>query len=411
VRRAPTAAAALVALLVLAAPAAAAAGPPHLTARSAFLVQPDTRDVVYARNADQPRAMASTTKLMTALLALERLDLSDVLTVVPYTPGPAESLAGLKPGERISAADLLRALLLPSGNDAAETLAVDIAGSQSRFVALMNQRARELGLRSTHYANPVGLDQPGNRSSARDLVELALVLRRNAFFRRTTNEPRATLHLRDGRRLVLVNRNTLVGRVPYVDGVKTGHTLDAGYVLVGSATRDGVNVVSVVMGEPSEAARDADTLALLRYGLARYRRVLPVAGRARLAVAKVADQGSARVALVAARPVSLVVRRGERPRVRLVGVPSDVSGPLAAGTPEGGAEVVAGGRVLARVPLVTARAVRAASVGQRLRSWLGRTATVVLLIALLACTVQLVLLRRRVVRRRRRSATGEAEAT
>ncbi|TML03260.1 MAG: D-alanyl-D-alanine carboxypeptidase, partial [Actinobacteria bacterium] len=134
-----------------------------------------------------------------------------------------ESLMGLRTGERLTVADLLRGLLIVSANDAAVTLANDIAGSQKAFVRMMNRRARELGLHDTHYANPVGLDAPGNYSSAADLVKLALVLRQRAFFRATTNLATATLrsgsHVRH-----LVNRNDLVRTVPLVNGVKTGHT-------------------------------------------------------------------------------------------------------------------------------------------------------------------------------------------
>src|SRR2546423_6662048 len=180
----------------------------------------------------------------------------------------------LRTGERLTVADLLRGLLIVSANDAANTLAVDIAGSKRSFVAMMNRRARQLGLHDTHYANPVGLDAPGNYSSAADLVKLTLVLRQRSFFRATTNLATVTLH--SGSRVRhLVNRNALVREVPYVNGVKTGHTNNAGYILVGSATRNGVTLVSAVLGDGSDEARDSDSLRLLRYGLARYRRPLP----------------------------------------------------------------------------------------------------------------------------------------
>ena len=230
---------ALVAVLLGAVSATAA--PPRISARNAFLVQPDTRDVVYARAPGERRPMASTTKLMTALLTLERRKLGRLVTAAPYSPVGPESVVGLRAGERLTTADLLRALLLPSANDAAATLAIDIAGSRSRFVALMNRRAGQLRLDDTHYANPIGLDEAGGYSSARDLVELALILRRDPFFRKTVDRPRALLRSGSHRRVV-VNRNDLVGRVGFVDGVKTGHTLGAGYVLVGSAPprrRDG----------------------------------------------------------------------------------------------------------------------------------------------------------------------------
>lgn len=399
IRRATRAAAAgLAAAAVLAAPAPAA--PPELSARAAILVEESSGDVLYARNPDARREIASTTKLMTVLLTLERAGLGDVLTAAPYRAAPAESVLGLRAGERLTVADLLRAALLPSANDAAQTLAVGIAGSRGGFVGLMNRRARELGLAGTSYANPIGLDDPRNRSTARDLVTLARTLRRNRFFRRTT--ARARLTLRSGARpRTIVNRNLLVGRDPEVNGVKTGHTSAAGYVLVGSATRDGVTVLSAVLGEPSEAARDADSLALLDYGLDQYRRVVAVRTRQRLAVARVADQGAERAVLVAARPVRLVVRRGEPLVVRVLGAPKVVEGPLRAGARQGTVEVRRAGRVAARVALVTAASVPAPSATERMRAWLRRPATVVLLTALVLCSLLLVSLRLRAVRMRR----------
>lgn len=395
-------AAAILGVLALAlAPAAApAVAAPRLSARSAFLVQPDTRDVVYARREGARRPMASTTKMMTALVALDRFKLSDTLTVAPYPATPGESVAGLRAGERLTFADLLRALLLASANDAAATIAVDAAGSESRFVAEMNRRAQALGLRDTRFANPVGLDEPGNYSSARDLVELALVLRGNAFVRRTMDRPAALL--RSGSRpRTVVNRNDLVTRYPFVTGVKTGHTSDAGYVLVGSARRGGVSVVSAVMGEPTLAARDADTLALLRYGLRRYRRVTPVRRGRVIARLPVRDQGDARAALAAKASLGAVARRGERLRVRYAGLPEDVEGPLPAGARMGEVQLLRRGRVVGRTALVTARSVPRATIAQRARAWAGSGWTITALGILAIGTVSLVLLRRRVVRLRR----------
>ena len=207
---------------------------------------------------------------MTAYLALRNLPLSRRLTSPPYSPVLGESVLGLVPGERETVHDLVYGMLLPSGNDAAVRLADGVAGSVPQFVAMMNRAAVRLGLRDTHYATPVGLDSPGNYSSARDLVRLVSVLRRDPRFRRITNTPRATL--RDGARVRhVVNRNDLVLEVPWVNGVKTGHTVDAGYVLVASATRHGVTLISVVLGAPTIAARDSGSLALLRYGVSRYR--------------------------------------------------------------------------------------------------------------------------------------------
>lgn len=386
------------ALALGAASAPAAVRPPAIAAPAAILVEPQTQDVVFARRAGARRPIASTTKLMTALLTLERARLSDVLTAAPYAAMPGESLMGLRAGERLTVADLLRGLLIVSANDAANTLATDIAGSRRAFVALMNRRARELGLRDTHYANPVGLDQPGNYSSAADLVKLTLVLRQHAFFRRTTDLGSATV--RSGARVRhLVNRNDLVRRVPYVDGVKTGHTNGAGYVLVGSATRHGVTLVSAVLGDPSQATRDSDSLRLLRFGLSRYRRLTALRGGQVLARAALKFRDG-HVDLVAARTVQRVARTGERVTTRVVGAPAQVEGPLDAGARVGTIEVRQRGRVVARVPLVTARNVAAPSLAQRVSGYLGRGSTRAVLAVLALCSLYLAVARRRSARRR-----------
>lgn len=394
--RARLAVLAVAACCATAAPALAAP-PPTLTAEAAFLFQPDTRDVIYAKRAKDRRAIASTTKLMTALVGLDELDLRRTYSLPSYTAAAAESVVGLQGGERMTFADLLRAMLLPSGNDAAYAIALLSSGSVGAFVKAMNRRARELGLRNSRFATPVGLDEAGNYSSAEDLVKMALLLRRSSFVREILARPRATL--RSGRRpRVVENRNTLVGRYPFVDGVKTGYTLDAGNVLVGSATSDGVSVVSSVLGAPSENARDADTLALLRYGLGRYERRTAVRALQVLSRVPVAEQGDARAELAAERTLRVVARKDERLRTRVVGAPASVEGPRAAGTRVGKVEVLRRGEVVATTALVIGRAVPRATAPQRVKAWVGRTGTLVLLGFLVGCTVLLVLLRRRVVR-------------
>jgi serine-type D-Ala-D-Ala carboxypeptidase (penicillin-binding protein 5/6) len=399
------------ALLAIPAPRAAAAAasrPPAVRAPAAILVEPATRDVVYARNADQRRPIASTTKLMTALLALERLPLDDVLSAVPYDASPAESVAGIRAGERLTVRDYLRALLVQSANDAAQTLAVRVAGSRKAFVALMNRRARQLGLHDTHYMTPVGLDVPGNYSTASDLVKLALVLRTHAFARETTDLPSVTIGT-GSRTRTFRNQNGLVRTVPWVNGVKTGHTHGAGYVLVGSGTRDGVTVLSAVLGDPTDTAREQDSLALLRYGLGRYHLVHPVTKGRRYAAARLTyrDQD---VPLVASRTIGLVTRRGERPRITVTGAPAKVDGPVAQGTRVGTIVVRRRGEVVDRVALVTGEAVSAASAVQRLQHLIG-SAVVLLLLAIFAGgSLGLVLLRRRAVRRRRGPVGGTETA-
>ena len=264
------------AIVLVAAPgsADAADGPPRVpTAQAAIVVDGVDGTVMFAKRPDAERSIASTTKLMTALLSLEEANPRDVFTAPAYSAMPAESRINLRAGERMTVQDLLEALLLESANDAAVDLAQNIAGSREAFVEQMNERASELGLEHTNYANPIGLDDPGNYSSARDLASLARHLLRNRRFARIVDSPQATLesgsHVR-----VIQNRNDLLAAYPWVNGVKTGYTTNAGNVLVGSAARSPrARVISVVMGEPTEAARDADTLTLLRWGLDRFSRV------------------------------------------------------------------------------------------------------------------------------------------
>ena len=396
--------AALAALLTFAlAPSAGAqtrARAPSVQAKAAIVMEASTGDVLYSRNAGQRRSIASTTKLMTVLVALQRDDLDDVFSAVNYSASPIESQIGLRPGERMSVRDLLRATLLPSANDAAATLAVGTMGSVDSFVEEMNRRAAALGLRDTNYANPVGLDDPANYSSARDLARLAIRLRRFDFFRRTVDLPVATLRSGARKRTVL-NRNTLVRRIDAVNGVKTGRTNRAGYVLVGSASRSGVTVVSVVLGEPSERARDADSIALLRYGLNGYDAVTALPEGRVLARVPLRYRDGEFVNVIAGATFRRVLRSGTRTSVRVTGLPKEVDGPLPRGTRVGTATVRRGAEVLARVPVVTARPVQEAGLGTRLDDLLGRPETLVALLLLLACSLPLLLLRRRAMNRRR----------
>ncbi len=312
------------------------------------------------------------------------------MRAVNYAAGAAESRIDLRPGERMAVADLLRALLLESANDAAETLAVRGTGSLDAFVARMNREARDMGLAHTQFANPVGLDDPGNHSSALDLARIARRVLANDFLAGTVDMPRARLTT-GARTRVIANRNRLIARHPSVDGVKTGHTQSAGYVLVGSATRKGARLVTVVLGDPSEAARDADTLALLRYGFSRYRRVPAVRRGATLAHAQVEHYGDREVRLVAARRVSVTAREGQRVRT-VVEAPGKLGGPLAAGAQVGTVRVFRGPRLVRSVPLVTADAVPKA--GFLRRAW-----GLVLPVAMVSAGIALWL----AVRRRRRA--------
>jgi D-alanyl-D-alanine carboxypeptidase (penicillin-binding protein 5/6) len=329
---------------------------------------------------------------MTALLTLEELPLGRRLRAAPYSARAVESQIGLRPGERMAVRDLLRALLLESANDAAETLARGAGGSVRRFVSRMNDRAAELGLVHTHYSNPIGLDQPGNFSSALDLARLSLKLLRNRTFAHIVDLPSA--RLRTGSRpRVVNNRNDLVARVPWIDGVKTGHTNQAGYVLVGAGARKGARLVSVVLGAPSETARDQDTLALLNYGFALYRRVRVARAGVKVTSARVRFYGDRKVALVPRAGAAVSVRRGERIETK-INAPKELGGPLDAGSRVGRLTVFRDGKPIRVIPLLTAAAVPEAGVTRKIAH---HPAALIAIFALLALAG--VRLRRGVARR------------
>ena len=352
------------ALAVLAlCPARAAASqpqPPDIPAKAWLLIDADDHTRLAAHNPDESRAMASTTKLMTAYLSLRELPPKKMLTAPAYHPIPGESLLGLEPGERMTARDLLYGLLVPSGNDAAVTLADGVAGSTEAFVVQMNKAARRLGLDETSYANPIGLDAAGNYSSARDLANLALTLRRNALFRRIVNTPQITLHSGDHPRTI-ENHNDLVISHPWINGVKTGYTPDAGNVLVASGTQTGVTLLSVVMGAPSIPVRDSDTLRLLDYGFSLYSRRQAVRPGEQLASARVPN-ADARVPLEARGGLSATVRRGQHIDVTLH-APRSIEAPVHRGQQVGVARATLAGEPVGSVPLVAGRGVKPAPAG------------------------------------------------
>ena len=218
-----------------------------------------------------------------------------------------------------------------------------MGGSRGAFVRAMNVRAQQLGLRDTHYANPIGLDEPGNYSSARDLVRLTLRLRAFEFFRRTVAREQVTLHSGDRPR-TLENRNGLV-RLPQVNGVKTGHTQQAGYVLVGSGRKDGITLISVVLGAPSVAARESDTRRLLAWAFTLYRRVRAVAPGEVLARAPIRYRRGAVLDLVAGDNARrFVVRRGQALRRCGLETPAEVEGPIRRGQALGKLKICRGER-------------------------------------------------------------------
>jgi D-alanyl-D-alanine carboxypeptidase (penicillin-binding protein 5/6) len=232
----------------------------------------------------------------------------------------------------------------------------------------MNAEATKLGLTETHYSTPVGLDEPGNYSSANDLTKLAALLLQNKLFAKAANSASATLKTGDEPRTIY-NRNLLVGSVPYVTGVKTGHTLDAGYVLVGSGTQHGTTLISAVLGTPSEAARDDDTKALLDYGFSLYTPATPVKKGAELASPEISyDRGE--LPLVAARAVPVSTRPGQKIATK-VDAPDEIKSDVDDGQRVGVVQVTVDGRPAGTSALLATKAVGKASTFDKVKALAG----------------------------------------
>jgi D-alanyl-D-alanine carboxypeptidase (penicillin-binding protein 5/6) len=385
--------AAVLALATLWPATAAALAPPALSVRGAILVEESTGRQLYgvAPNAELP--IASTTKMMTALVTLQHVrHLDTVFTAPNWYASSMDSQIGLVPGERMTVHDLMLALMLPSADDAAEDLAYNVGGgSVSRFVGMMNADARALGLRHTHYSTPIGLDTPGNYSSASDLVKLAsFELQHNRFLARIVAEPSAQLDTGPAR--YVVNRNDLVGH-DSIFGVKTGHTSGAGYVLVAAARRNGMTLFSAVLGTDSEDSRDANTLSLLNWGFDNFHMQTLLHSGAVLARPTVKDQPGQHAAVIAGAGYSSVLQNRTAVSVKPF-VPRELAGPLRWHAVVGYALVRAGGRTVKRVPLLLAKRLPAVSSLTLAARFITRPFTLFAVLVLLGLAAGLIVRRR-----------------
>ena len=233
-----------------------------LSAQSAVLMDADTGRVLHEKNADQQRLIASTTKIMTALVICEQCNVLDRVRIPKEAVGVEGSSMYLQEGEVLTVQELLYGLMLRSGNDAAEALAIYCGGTVEGFAQLMNDKARQLGLEDTHFENPHGLDSPGHYSTAKDMAKLASYAMNNPIFAKTVSAKSVTVGQR-----VLQNHNKLLWQVEGADGVKTGYTKAAGRILVSSAVRQGRRLIAVTMNAPDDWQ---DHKALLEQGFSQY---------------------------------------------------------------------------------------------------------------------------------------------
>ena len=332
-----TAAALLAAVLFLPVEASA------VSARNAYVLDAVSGRVMYEKAADQQSLIASTTKIMTALVVCEQTNVLDRMRIPKEAVGIEGSSMYLKEGEVLTIQELLYGLMLSSGNDAAVALAIYCGGTVEGFVEMMNDKARVLGLWGTHFENPSGLDAPGHYSTARDLGVLAAYAMENPIFYKTVSAKSVKIGQR-----CLTNHNKLLWQVEGADGVKTGYTKAAGRVLVSSATREGRRLICVTIHDGDDWK---DHRALLDEGFSRYHTERIVSAGDPVGTLEVAGADNSRVTVLAAGDFDYALAPEEQPQLMLPG-PGFVYAPAVEGADAGFVYVVLEGKAVGKVPVV-----------------------------------------------------------
>ena len=334
---------------------------------AAVLIDEDSGTVLYEKNADERRPVASITKVMTMLLTFEalqagKISLTDIVPVSEHAYHMGGSQIWLEPGEQLTLQEMLKAVCISSANDAAVAVAEFVAGSEPAFVERMNARAAELGMTATHFANACGLDEEGHLSSARDVA----VMSREMLLHHPEVRDYCTVWMDTlrGGKTQLVNTNKLLKSYPGITGLKTGTTGKAGVCITASAERDGLRLIAVVLGAASGKERFEAAKTLLDYGFAHYDSAevaLPDDAPEELPV----QRGTAETAaLDYAAPERLLVPKGEGSDLQTkILLPDALQAPVQQGSSVGSWQLLRGETVLQELPICAAQDVQALSFG------------------------------------------------
>lgn len=335
--------------------------PLSLTSPSVILAETATGTVIFEKNADERREVASITKLMTALLTLEALDrgdvtLADQITVSKNAAAMKGSQALLDAGAAYSLEDLLRTTIMASANDSAVALAEHLGGTERNFVTRMNQRAAELGMGSTCYVNCTGYPQEGQYTTARDVMRLCCEVATHPAYYKYASVWIDTLTHPGGRVTDLTNTNRLVRFYDGCDGFKTGSTDAAKYCVAATAEKNGMRLVAIVLGAPASQKRFDEARAMLDYGFATYQRTI-IARKGDLLGESLPVRGgsSETVDLMLGSGLSMLLRSGQASGLSLeLALPESVDAPVLQGDVLGTVQVLLDGQVIARLNCVAA---------------------------------------------------------
>ncbi len=328
-----------------------------IPAKSCILVD-GAGNVLYEDNADEQMPPASITKIMTLLLTFEALEagtlsLDQTVTCSEYAASMGGTQIWLEPGEEMSLSDIIKACAVNSANDCAMALAETVSGSESAFVALMNERAAELGMKGTHFENPTGLDAEGHLSTARDIAIMSAELLRHEG---VTDYTTIWMDSLRGGETGLVNTNKLVRYYSGCTGLKTGTTDGAGSCLSASATRDGMSLIAVSMGSTTSKERFAACRTLLDYGFASYENYTPEIPEGSLVPIPVVGGQEETVLPLVQMPESVLIPKGKGGEVQMeLHLPESVTAPVAAGDSLGEAAFTLDGKTLCTARLTAER--------------------------------------------------------
>ena len=327
-----------------------------ISAEKAILIDAATGRVLYEKQADTQSLIASTTKIMTALIVCEQCNVLDRMRIPKEAVGIEGSSMYLQEGEVLTLQDLLYGLMLRSGNDAAVALAIYCGGTVEGFAELMNDKARQLGMNNSHFANPNGLDAPGHYSTARDMAVLAAYAMENPIFARIVSAKSVTIGNR-----VLQNHNKLLWQVEGADGVKTGYTKAAGRILVSSVVRQGRRLICVTINAPSDWS---DHKMLLEEGYTGYQVCHILSQGDCLATVEVAGGQAGAVQLLADCDFSFAVAPGEEISIKVPGA-GFIYAPVVEGQEAGHAYVLVEDRSVGKIPLRFGETVEQAQEGKK----------------------------------------------
>lgn len=337
-------------------------------AKSAILIERDTGKVLYEKNAHEPLPPASMTKIMTMLLIMEAIDegklsYDEKVRASEYAASMGGSQIFLEPGEEMTVDEMLHGIAIGSANDASVAMAEQIAGSEEAFVEMMNKKAKQLGLKNTHFANATGLPAEDHYSSAYDMAMMARELLKYEDITKYTSKYEDYLRENTDKKFWLVNTNRLVKFYPGVDGLKTGYTAEAKYCLTATAKKNGMRVIAVVFGAPTPKSRNAQITKMLDYAFSQYRTHPVYKRNETVARVNISKGKRSSVEAVTSEPVSVLTKKGQSTKQieKVIKVKDDVKAPVRKGDELGVLILKQDGKEILRSPIVAKQTVAEAS--------------------------------------------------